>query len=95
MGVLKGKAVKRICSIPHCKNTDTLILTRATDYGAYNNVYICKDCASELYVLYFGAPHIDTVSTAIEDGNTAVTTNVTAEVKNPAQRHKPPARKKK
>lgn len=90
MGALKGREVKRICSIPHCRSVDTLILTRAADYGAHNNIYICKDCAAELWALYHGDSTTETTTTVAKE------TTADIEVKpNSTPTRKPTARKRK
>lgn len=47
-----GHKITHVCSIPFCTNKNTMIMTRSSDVGFGQKVYICSDCAKEMAALY-------------------------------------------
>lgn len=59
MAELKAINVKQKCSVPYCTNTDTKLISRANEFGTINRVYLCKDCANEIWAIYRNSKYSD------------------------------------
>lgn len=63
--IAKKPNYRRICSVRGCGNRDTVLFARSVDMAG--GLFICKDCAEEMYRFYFPEVVSEAVALSSED----------------------------